>query len=82
MQNRKLQGEAAEELVQEAKRTSTEPEITSAESGIDPTGHSWRSLENSVRDAVGAIFLGFYVHSPTEKEHDMLCMWSSFDLRT
>ncbi|XP_029207243.2 uncharacterized protein LOC114970916 isoform X1 [Acropora millepora] len=51
MQNRKLQGEAAEEFDQGAKRTSTEPEITSAESGIDPTGHSRRSLENSARDA-------------------------------
>ena len=57
MQNRKLQGEAAEEFDQGVKRTSTKPEITSAESGIDPTGHSRCSLENSVRDAVGAIFL-------------------------
>ncbi|KAK2570252.1 Tyrosine-protein kinase receptor torso [Acropora cervicornis] len=53
MQNRKLQGEASEEFDQGAKRTSTEPEITSAESGIDPTGHSRRSLENSIRDAKG-----------------------------
>ena len=82
MQNRKLQGEAAEEFDQGAKRTSTEPEITSAVSGIDPTGLSRRSLENSVRDAVGAIFLGFYANSPTEKKHDMLCTGSSFDLRT
>ncbi|XP_044179128.1 tyrosine-protein kinase receptor torso-like isoform X1 [Acropora millepora] len=51
MQNRKLQGEAAEEFDQGAKRTSTEPEIASAESGIDPTVHSRRSMENSVRDA-------------------------------
>ena len=79
MQNRKLQGEAAEEFDQGAKRTSTEPEIASAESGIDPTVHSRRSMENSVRDAVGAIFLGFYDYSRKEKKHGMLRMCSSFD---
>ena len=79
MQNRKLQGEAAEEFDQGAKRTSTDPEITSAESGIDHTAHSRRSMDSSVRDAVGAIFLRFYDYSPKEKKHGMLRMCSSFD---
>ncbi|KAK2570254.1 Tyrosine-protein kinase receptor torso [Acropora cervicornis] len=51
MKNRKLQREAVEEFDQGVKRTFTEPEITSAESGIEPTGHSRHSMENSVRDA-------------------------------
>ena len=79
MQNRKLQREAVEEFDQGVKRTFTEPEITSAESGIEPTGHSRHSMENSVRDAVGAIFLGFYDYSPKEKKHGTLRMCSSFD---
>ena len=80
MQNRKLQGKAVEEFDHGAKRASTEPEINSAESEIDLTGYSRRSIENSVRDAVGAIFLGFYGNSPKEKKHDMLCMCGSFEL--